>query len=127
MKKIKIKADKRKAERVEIPIRVSYKIVNKKSHAKEALCNNMGGLGFGLSAKEPLNADDRILVYFRSEKSKQAIRVLCRVVWCLKEKEALFRVGVVALKVSNTPEFIDFICSNMMEHISNYNEVKCQL
>lgn len=114
MRKKRLKAEKRKAERLPIPLKVKYKSKKSRPLLKEAVYENISGLGIRLSVSEPLERGDVIEVLISHSHIPKSFNTVCRVCWCKRLKEDRFQAGLEFLKVKNRLQFINFLCAEIM-------------
>lgn len=114
MRKNRLKTEKRKAERLPIPLKVKYKSKKGRPLLKEAVYENISGLGIRLCVSEPLERGDVIEVLISHSQYSGPFNTVCRVCWCKKLKEDKFQAGLEFLKVRNRLQFINFLCAEIM-------------
>jgi len=104
------KKEKRRASRISVSLSGKYKIVGKKnSRWTHVFCEDIGGLGLRLIVDEPLKVNERLKISISRKDNKEPLLINCKVVRCMKEGPALFRVGVEIAEVEDPLPFIEFI------------------
>ena len=114
-KKTKSESDRRRAQRLSIPIKVEYKMDKKQGAWKKCTSKDIGGLGFGLYLNSPLKVGDNISIAVGEKSSKSAITLLCKVVRCIEIKKGEYETGVEVVDVNDPSRFIAFICDKMID------------
>ena len=112
-------ADKRKAERFNVPIQVKYKYLPHKKVLAEAIVQNISGSGIRLKLPHPLHKGKhlKVLLYFPGD--RHFITALSEVVWCrkiLSGNNACYDLGVRYLKIQSKDRerFVFRFCEMMI-------------
>lgn len=114
MKKQKKAPERRKAQRLTLPMHLSYRLKRKKTWQKN-VCDNISGVGLSLSVKELLAVDDKVEVAVYLDNDPKPIKISCRVAWCVKVKKDGFKAGVEVIAVKDEMRFIEFFCGRMID------------
>jgi len=115
-------SDRRKAQRLSIPIPVKYKLSRKHALLSQTHCSDISGSGIRLKLDEPLVAGDRLktLLYFPGD--KKPVTATSEVIWCRQEKKAKngkhYFVGVRHLKIDSKDRtrFVFLFCEMMINY-----------
>lgn len=121
MKKAKGK-ERRKAQRLGIPLRVEYHLsVRRKTLIEKVFTKDVSGSGVRLLLKEPLRPKAKLktLIYFPND--AQPITSISEVVWCKRQKnirKPSFIVGIRHLKImqKDRERFIFLFCETMINY-----------
>jgi len=115
-KRIQLKKDRRKAERIRIPLRVKYRwLKGERTLPKECVCEDISGLGIRLSLHEPLIVNAIVEIFIILDKDPQPLNALCRVRWCKKLTENKFVAGLKFIKIKEYFRFIEFFCEKLLD------------
>jgi hypothetical protein len=74
--------ERRKAQRLTIPILMSYKIFPRKKILEETFCQDISGNGFRIKTEYPLKQGDRFKTLLHFPFSSEPITATSEVVWC---------------------------------------------
>ena len=113
----KRKAERRKAQRMRLPLSVKYKVSSRRPDWQDIECKDISGIGLGLYLSKSFRANEKVHVAFSCDRDDKPIKTVCRVVWCKKVKSGLFRCGVEIIKATDPMALIDFVCTRIMDTI----------
>lgn len=113
--------DKRMASRLNIPLKIEYKLLPKQRILKEVFLEDVSGTGLRVSLDQYLSKGSRLktLLYFPEEKNP--VTAFSEVVWCKKksaDKEKLFDVGMKYIKLDQKDKnrFVFLFCDTMINY-----------
>ncbi len=114
--------ERRKSERLAIPIHLDYAMLPGKNILYQAMAQNIGGGGAAFRLAHPLlkGARLKVLLYFPGD--RRAITAVSEIVWCKKitiHKKDQYDVGIKYLKIiaPDKERFVFLFCelmTNMM-------------
>ena len=109
------KTEQRKAERVEIPLKI-HCLMKKKGalQKKGVICNDISGLGVQLTLDEPVRIDNKIPILLNMASGTKPIETICRVMWCKQLGEGKFRAGLKFIKIKENIRFVELLCEKML-------------
>jgi len=115
MKNGSILDERRRAQRVTVPMEVAYVTAGgKRVSSGKAKCVDVGGLGFGLTLRRAVKPKQDIRLKLKTPSSKKTTEITCRVIWCEDASASGYRVGLAIKKVSDPAAFIDYMCNHMI-------------
>jgi len=114
MPKMTRKLERRKAERIPLKLSVKYRIKGSRAQFKEALNENVGGLGLNLVVGGPLPKNALVELVLRPFDTKKQYKMLCMVRWCRQIDKNKFQVGVCFNKINEYMSFVEFLCEKIM-------------
>ena len=113
--------ERRRAERLNIPIQIKYKLLPYKRILQETFSQNISGSGLKLSLGSPLKKGDRLktLLYFPGD--PKPVTAFSKVVWCtgkIKKKRKSFEVGIKHIKIfhKDRERFVFLFCEMMINY-----------
>jgi len=113
--------DRRKASRLNIPLKIEYKLLPKQNILKETSLEDVSGTGLRVNLDYYLNRGSRLktLLYFPEQENP--VTAFSEVVWCKKrpaDKEKLFDVGMKYIKVDQKDKerFVFLFCEAMINY-----------
>ncbi len=116
------KSERRKKQRLNIPLKVKYKWLAKKGILEEVFTRDISGGGMRIRVDKPFKKGGRLkaLLYFPEE--DKPINVITEVVWCKKrkfKKKNKFDVGIKHVKVAaqDKERFVFLFCETMMNFL----------
>lgn len=117
MKKPKLsnkQKERRKCQRLAIPLEVRYKAAGKGGSEHGIKCLNISGVGMRIETKEFLRQGQKIdiVVYLPGE--KELATITTKVVWSEKNKEGYWS-GLKFLKIEPQTEFTEFLCEKILD------------
>ncbi|MFH1877064.1 MAG: PilZ domain-containing protein [Candidatus Omnitrophota bacterium] len=111
----KTKKEKRKSQRLSICFPVKYKLKQHTPLRNAIVCRDISGHGVSILAHEVLKTNHKLNVMLYPKGSCKPIDALCKVVWCRQSYKGAFEAGLEFLKIKQEQQFIDFLCSNLIE------------
>ncbi|MBF0485642.1 MAG: PilZ domain-containing protein [Candidatus Omnitrophica bacterium] len=118
-KSTKSKVERRKFQRLSLPLKVSYKITKAGRVKKgEADCIDFSGGGICIRVKEDFKIGEKLELSCSLEGRQEPISVKARVVWSVKEAGAN-KNGLQFLNVEHRDDFLDFFCENLTNMLAN--------
>lgn len=119
----KILEERRKAQRLNIPLQIKYKLLTKKRILEEVFCQDISGGGLKLRLKESLTVGQRmeVLLYFPNDPNP--VTAKSSVVWCkrrlTKKKGPFFDIGVKHIKINpkDKERFVFLFCEMMINFL----------
>jgi len=119
-------AERRKAQRLNIPIEVKYKLLPRKKIARETFCHDISGTGLRLKLESPLTKGDKVKTFLYFPKDSTPVTADSRVVWCRKsgasEKAARYEAGMEYVKIipRDRERFVHLFCEAMLNYFLGY-------
>jgi len=138
------KTEKRKSQRLKVPVKVRYKLLPKKKILNEIFCYDLSGGGlrlrFGMKGEQikifcqdisgkrfhlrlsyPLQKEDRLKTLMHFPADEKPVAVTSRVVWCRKLRsngKQYYDVGIKHSKFSkkDRERFIFLFCEMMLSY-----------
>lgn len=109
------KLERRNAQRLNIPIRLKYKIAHGKDSFNKAKCVNISGGGVQVLVGFNLKPEDNVDICFYAGRKHGPFSALCTVVWCKKLKEKRFAVGLRFMNAKDNARFSNYLCDEMVK------------
>lgn len=111
--------EKRTAQRLNIPIKIKYKLFPKKKILVEAFSQNISGSGFKLCLDHPLKKGDRLKSFLYFPGDPKPIAASSEVVWSrsrLVKGKKVFDTGIKYIKIEagDRDRFVFLFCELMM-------------
>lgn len=117
--KLKYK-DKRKSERLSIPLKMEYKVLPRQKILIETFSRDISGGGLRITLDHPLKIKDRLktILYFPNE--THPITAISKVIWCKRNKEDknAYDIGIKYIKVipKDRDRFVFLFCEMMVNY-----------
>ncbi len=116
--------DRRKTQRLNIPILVKYKIFPRKKLLEETFCQDISGSGFRLKTEYPIKNGERFKTLLHFPSSLKPVTATSEVVWCkeaaLKDKfgRRNYNIGIRYLKIApkDKERFIYLFCELLLNY-----------
>lgn len=113
--------DKRMANRLNIPLKIEYKLLPKQRILKEVFLEDISGTGLRVSLNYHLNKGSRLKTLLYFPKEENPVTAFSEVIWCKKraaDKRRLFDVGMKYIKVDQKDKerFAFLFCETMMNY-----------
>lgn len=120
-KKITTK-ERRKAQRLNIPIQVKYKLLPRKRVLQQTFCQDISGKGARLILDSPLKKGDRLktLLYFPED--SRPVTAFSKIIWCkrnaARKKKAGFETGMQYIRIDpkDRERFVFLFCEMMINY-----------
>lgn len=114
--------ERRKAQRLNVPLQVKCRFfIKKKILIEEVFARDVSGGGIGLVLKRPLDIGAKLktLIYFPND--RRPISFLTKVVWCkkvLRKGKICFDVGIKHIKITpkDKERFVFLFCETMINY-----------
>lgn len=107
--------DRRKAQRVEWPLSVSYRMTNRPGSKQTAQCVNVSGNGLQMLAAGPLPLHTEVSVELDSQMAEIGIlKAVCVVRW-YRKAAGQYRVGLKLVNVTPREVWETFLCEAMLQ------------
>lgn len=113
-KKARLDSEKRRAERVRLPLFIKYKVRGKRAQLIETGFENISGLGLKIFVAEPLSIKDKVDIVINPQDRSPAFYALCKVCWCKEVAKDKFQAGLEFVKIKDRSRFIEFLCDKML-------------
>lgn len=111
-----VKTERRKAERLSIPLKVKYKIKRAAaSRQKDAPWEDISGLGLRLCLDKPLLPEEQLVIALYVLGEPKPIEAIGRVAWCKEFAQGEFKAGIEFTKIKDQMRFTELICRVMLE------------
>ncbi|MBF0485643.1 MAG: PilZ domain-containing protein [Candidatus Omnitrophica bacterium] len=113
--------EKRKAQRLSIPLNVKYTWVQRKVVMHKTVAQDIGGGGMRIRVKTPLKKHDLLKSFLYFPMASGPVPVVSEVVWCRKKvnkSKVYFEVGLrhkIARK--DMEKFVLLFCETMINHV----------
>jgi c-di-GMP-binding flagellar brake protein YcgR len=114
-KQASIKIERRKAERLSIPLKVKYKIKGTAGRQKDAPWEDISGLGIRFCLNNPLSLKEELEIALYVLGDSKPIEAIGRVAWCKEFDKGEFKTGVEFIKIKDQMRFTELICRVMLE------------
>ena len=124
MKKMTRKTtDRRKSQRLKIPIQIRYKLLPHKRVLEETLTQNVSGGGMGLRLSQPLRKNDKLKVFLNFPTDPKPITAISEVTWCKKEsvgRKGFYKAGIKHIKIvpKDKERFVFLFCEMMINYLT---------
>ena len=123
--KIKIrKNERRKAQRLNIPLKIKYRWVAKRGILQEIFTQDISGGGIKIRTDRPFKIGNRLrtLLYFPDE--PKPVNIVSQVAWCKKgkiRKKIYFDIGIKHIKIEppDRERFILLFCEMMINFLAS--------
>lgn len=123
--------DKRKAQRLTIPLKVKYTISpRKRTIVEKIFSRDISGKGIGLRHEQPLKIGTKLktLIYFPAD--PKPISAVSEVIWCRKGSgagKAYFNLGIKHQRIlpKDKERFIFLFCETMINFFLAPGEIFC--
>lgn len=119
MKKKRDVKERRKAQRLNIPLRMKYKLRTERGVLEESIVQDISGGGIGLSLDKPLKKGSKlkVLIYFPDD--PKPISAESQVVWCRKsrsKRKYTYNIGIKHLRIvpADRERFVFLFCETMI-------------
>jgi Tfp pilus assembly protein PilZ len=110
--------DKRKNERIQLSLNVSYRLKDERNYSEVLSCTNISGGGLGVQTTDNLHSGDLLEIRISKNQEVYSINARGRVVWSKELKSGMYHVGIEFTKLEDDYKFIEFICTEMLNHSS---------
>lgn len=110
-----IRTERRKAERLSIPLKVKYKIKGTAGRQKDAPWEDISGLGIRFCLNKPLSLKEELEIALYVLGDPKPIEVIGRVAWCKEFDKGEFKAGIEFIKIKDHFRFTELICRSMLE------------
>lgn len=107
-------AERRKAERIRLPLKLEFKGRQKALQSSISL-EDISGLGIRLTSPEPFGVNEKKHILIHMTKEGKPFRALCRVRWCRGSENKGFKVGLEFQKIKDKARFFELLCEKMLE------------
>lgn len=114
MLKDKKKEEKRKGQRVSLPILISYRKKGVLKFHDALICKNISSEGIGALLPEPFEKNVKLEVLITFSGLPNSITALCRVVSCKKSKKQGFQIGLDFIKINDFKRFTNLLCDGAL-------------
>jgi len=116
-----MRKNRRMAQRLNIPLRVQYQLLDGRKIRVENTAQDVSGTGYRLLLGSPLHKGQKLktLLYFSSD--KQPVTAISEVVWSkkvLKEGKTFYSVGLKHIEVlpKDKQRFVFLFCEMMVNY-----------
>ena len=107
-------SEKRKAQRLELALKIEYKLKGDKRTIK-TICKDISGKGIRISTYQPLKLGDAVdMIIHSKDAGSQPFTAQCKVIWVKKTGSDIFDMGLSFVKIDNRDEFIKHFCEKMV-------------
>lgn len=111
--------EKRRTERLKVPLQVEYRFsAKRKTLVERIFANNISGGGIGLILDKPIALGTRLktLIYFPND--AKPIEIISKVVWCQPKTRNSFSIGIkhIRIKPKDRERFIFLFCETMINY-----------
>lgn len=128
MKKARIrcrvsKSEKRKAQRINLPIQVSYSLHPKKKVLDETFCHDISGGGLCISFSVRMKKGDRLKTLLHFPNDKKPVTAISKVAWVKKGNmsggRVFYNTGIkhVGISHEDRTRFVYLFCEMMINHL----------
>lgn len=114
--------EKRKAQRLDIPIKVKYRLSARDKILRESFCHNVSGSGMQITSDCPFKKGERLksLLYFPGE--RKPVTAMSKIAWCRRSPVRpgrIFDVGIKHVKVypQDRDRFVFLFCEMMVNYL----------
>ncbi len=124
MKKTRKKrSEKRKSQRLKIPLRLEYKRLRGKGKAEKTIAHDVSGSGLGIRLEEPLKKGDKLKILLHFANDPKPVTLTSEVVWHKKTgkgKKVFYDTGIrhVKVPVKDRERFIFLFCEMMINFLT---------
>ena len=114
--------ERRRAQRLDIPLRVDYTFLPKKNAMEETFSRDVSGGGVRLKLAHSLKKGTRLKTFIYFPYDKKPIATFSKVVWCRKgaadKGHPIFEVGVQHVKIApkDRGRFVFLFCEMMINY-----------
>ncbi len=105
--------EKRKFQRIALPLKLKYKVVGKNGARGEAKCADISGGGVGMRLKRCLEAGDNVELTFSIPNFNKPIVAMGKVVWITKMQDE-FKAGLRFTRIKFKSKFSELLCEEMI-------------
>lgn len=106
--------ERRKCQRLQIPLEIRYKLSEKDGKAYGIKCLNISGVGMKIETKEWLRVGQNIDISIYLPTHKKLVTINTRVVWSEKNRDGYWS-GLKFLKIKPQTEFTEFLCEKILD------------
>jgi len=125
-----ISQDKRKSDRLNLSLKIFYKLSSSSKWIGPLLVENIGGDGLKLSSRIKLEKDTGINLKIELPRDPQPITVKGKVVWCeeksLKHPDYSIGIEFSKMRSRDRKKFVKYIGKNILIEYLNGTETKFQ-
>ncbi len=110
-----IRTERRKAERLSIPLKVKYKIKGTAGRQKDAPWEDISGLGIRFCLNKPLSLEEELEIALYVLGDPKPIEAIGRVAWCKEFDRGEFKAGIEFIKIKDNFRFTELLCKNILD------------
>jgi c-di-GMP-binding flagellar brake protein YcgR len=111
--------EKRKAQRLNIPLYFQYKLLPRKKILESAFCRDISGGGISFRLGQPLREGDRLKILLHFPEETKPVTAFSSVVWCKRIlQEKVYCVGIKHIKIlpADKERFVFLFCETMINY-----------
>lgn len=125
-RKIIKSGEKRRAQRLNIPIKVKYKLFRKKRILEEIFTQNISGSGIGIKASKLLVKGSKIRTLLQFPGDSTPIAAVGEVMWCKKvgiKNKPCYDTGIKHIRIipKDRERFVFLFCEMMINFLTLRN------
>lgn len=109
------RSERRRAERLPIPLKVKYKIRGSASRHEHIPWEDISGLGLRFCLNKPLPPQKELEIALYISGDPKPIEAIGRVAWCKEFAQGEFKAGIEFTKIKDQMRFTELICRTMLE------------
>ena len=118
--------EKRRAQRLNIPIEVKYKLFRKKRVLEEIFTQNISGSGVGIKSTKPLAKGTRIRTLLQFPGDPIPVTAISEVVWSKKtggKNKPCYETGIRHIRIipKDREKFVFLFCEMMINFLTLRN------
>lgn len=125
-----VSVDRRKAQRLDMPMRIQYKLMSRKKTLQETFCRDLSGGGVRLTLDHSLKKGSKLITHLYFPEESSPVTAITSVVWCKKimreNKKPVFDTGMKYIKIipKDRERFVCLFCETMLNYFFKFNEKK---
>lgn len=114
--------EKRKTQRLNIPIQIKYKLLPQEKILEETFCQNISGGGIGLNLDTPLKKGDKLKTFLHFPDDRRPVIAKSKVIWCKKKfkkgEKPCFDIGIQHMRIEpkDKTRFVFLFCEMMINY-----------
>ncbi len=111
--------EKRRAQRLNIPLRFQYKLLPHKRILESAFSRDISGGGISFHSSEALKKGERLKILLHFPEEVKPVTAYSQVVWCKKvSQEKAFNIGIQHVKIqpADKERFVFLFCEMMINY-----------
>ncbi|MCK9603085.1 MAG: PilZ domain-containing protein [Candidatus Omnitrophica bacterium] len=114
-KQLDAKTERRKAERLLIPLKVKYRMRGKAGRHEHIPWEDISGLGLRFCLNKPLSPQKELEIAIYISDDPKPVKAIGKIVWCREFRKGEFKVGVEFTKIENNFRFAELLCKTMLD------------